>query len=148
MSSGRSLAADLALARDCIRDARILLPIGSRNAAYLASQAAEHLVRLVARTEALHIERKDAHQLDTTIRRLPDDNPDKAALSEIAFLEAYATAYRYPTPAGRSPASPSQERVEQALGCLDRILADLLVHHAVDEASGQAFRLDPRRRAD
>ncbi len=147
MSDGRSLAADLALARDCVRDARILLPIGSRNAAYLASQAAEHLVRLVARTEGLHIERKDAHQLDTTVRRLPDANPDKARLVEVAFLEAYATAYRYPTATGRSPASPSPARLKEALDRIESLLEDLERHHAVDGAAGQARVLAPRRSA-
>lgn len=61
--------------------------IQSRDAAYLASQAAEHLVRAVATSEDLHIKRKDAHQLDTTIRRLPDTNADKPGLREIALLE-------------------------------------------------------------
>ena len=106
MSKARSLAADLKLAGECARDARTLPTIQSRNAAYLASQAAEHLVRAVATSEDLHIERRDAHQLDTTIRRLPDTNADKPALREVAFLEFYGTTYRYPTPSGRTPAMP------------------------------------------
>ena len=145
MSGGRSLAADLALARDCVRDARILLPIGSRNAAYLASQAARHLVRLVARTGGLHIERKDAHELDTTVRRRPDVSPGKARLASLAFLEAYATADRWPTPAGRSPAGPSAARLEQALACIESLVAELEIHHVSDGPFGSARLLAPRR---
>ena len=45
--------------------------MGSRNAAYLASQAAEHVIRAIATSEDLHIERKDAHRLDVTVSRIP-----------------------------------------------------------------------------
>jgi hypothetical protein len=33
---------------------------------------------------------------------IPDENPLKPALREIEQLAAYATAYRYPTPVGRT----------------------------------------------
>ena len=146
MSKARSLAADLRLAGDCARDARTLLSIQSRNAAYLASQAAEHLVRAVATSEDLHIERKDAHQLDTTIRRLPDVNADKAALREIAFLEIYATTYRYPTPSGRTPPMPPLDRITAALDGIEDLLRHLTRHFGIDpDRDEPVSRIGPRR---
>lgn len=61
MSKARSFAADLKLAAECARDARTLLAIQSRNGAYLASQAAEHLVRAVATSVDMPIKGRDAH---------------------------------------------------------------------------------------
>lgn len=146
MSKARSLVADLKLAAECADDARILLSIQSRNGAYLASQAAEHLVRAVATSENLHIERKDAHQLDTVIRRLPESNADKVALGTIAFLEVYATAYRYPTPTGRTPPMPPVDRIEAALATVRAILDDLTKHFGVDlDQDRPASFVEPRR---
>lgn len=146
MSKARSLAADLKLAGECARDARTLLTIQSRNAAYLASQAAEHLVRAVATSEDLHIERRDAHQLDTTIRRLPDTNADKPALREVAFLEIYATTYRYPTPSGRTPAVPPVDRITAALDAIDTLLRGLIEHFGIDSQHDEtASHVGPRR---
>lgn len=123
-----------------------MLLAGSRNAAYLASQAAEHLLRAVATSEGLHIERKDAHQLDATARRLPEQNPDRAALARLGFLEAYSTTYRYPTPAGRIPASPNMGRIESALDSIDALLAVLRSHHGIHGlAEDEAGRTDARR---
>lgn len=146
MSKECSLAADLKLARECARDARTLLSIQSRNAAYLASQAAEHLVRAITTSEDLHIERKDAHQLDTTIRRLPEANADKVALREIAFLEIYATIYRYPTPTGRTPPMPPKDRIAAALDAIEAILHHLTKHFGIDPSRDEvAVIIAPRR---
>ena len=89
MSKIRTIASDLRLAVENVQDARLLLNIGSRNAAYLASQAAEHVIRAIA-----NIERKDAHRLDVTVARIPESNLDKPALQRLTFLEIYATTYR------------------------------------------------------
>ncbi len=124
----------------------MLLDSGSRNAAYLAAQAAEHLIRAVATSEDLHIQRKDAHQLDSTVRRVPDVNPDRAALQSITFLEAYATAYRYPTPTGRMPSVPSKETIEGALDQADRLIVTLSAYFGVElTGSEPAKRVEPRR---
>lgn len=146
MSKARSLVADLKLAAECADDARTLLAIQSRNGAYLASQAAEHLVRAVATSEDLHIERRDAHQLDTVIRRLPDSNADKVALERIAFLEIYATTYRYPTPTGRTPPMPPVDRIEAAIATIGAVLSELTKHFGVDlDRDRPASCVAPRR---
>ncbi len=114
MSRARTIASDLRLAAENVNDARLLLEIGSRNAAYLASPAAEHVIRAVATSEDLHIERKDAHRLDTTVRRIPDSNPDKPALSRLTLLEIFATACRCPSPSGRISEPPSFDPIDPA----------------------------------
>jgi HEPN domain-containing protein len=147
MSRARALGSDLKLAAECLRDARVLLSASSRNAAYLASQAAEHVIRAVATSEGLHIERRLAHQLDTIVRLIPEDNPDRPALQRIAFLEAFATAYRYPTPAGRLSPAPDAAAIENALQIIEGLLRTLAAHFGVDLAEGTpALNIAPRRR--
>ncbi len=145
MSKGRKIATCLDLAEGCACDARLLLGVTSRNAAYLASQAAEHLVTAIATSEDIHIERKDAHQLDTIIRRIPPENPDHPTLMSIGFLEAYATSYRYGTPTGRLPASPPMDKVVAALETIDRLIPELHRYFDIDESSGAARTIAPRR---
>jgi HEPN domain-containing protein len=145
MSKGRKIATCLELAEGCARDARLLIGAASRNAAYLASQAAEHLVTAIATSEDIHIERKDAHQLDTIIRRIPPEHPDQAALTSIGFLEAYSTSYRYGTPTGRVPTSPPMDRVTAALERIDTLLAALRQHFDIEEGGGTARNVAPRR---
>lgn len=145
MSKARKIATCLDLAAGCIRDARLLAGAESRNAAYLASQAAEHRVTAVATAEDLHIERKDAHQLDTIVRRLPAANSLLDDLASITFLEAYATSYRYGTPTGRIPATPSRERLISAIDQLDAQLKRLRQHFQVPAGAETASRTDAIR---
>lgn len=146
MSKARKIASCLDLAEACLRDARLLLGAQSRNAAYLASQAAEHLVTAVATSEDIHIERKDAHQLDTIVRKLPAENPDRATLTAITFLEAYATSYRYGTPTGRVPSTPAFDRIEKALDQVETLIAGLRKHFGVPAGTdGTAANVTPRR---
>lgn len=77
MIEAKTIANGLRLASGCLADARTLVQSGSRNAAYLAEQCLEQIVRSLATSEGLHIERHDAHQLDKVIRRFPDDHPEK-----------------------------------------------------------------------
>ena len=146
MSRARAIASDLRLAAENVNDARLLLKIGSRNAAYLASQAAEHVIRAVATSENLHIERKDAHRLDTTVRRIPDLNPDKPALSRLTFLEVYATTYRYPSPSGRISEPPSFDQIAPALDSIATLLSLLENHFDCNLSTTQACsHTKPRR---
>lgn len=145
MSKGRKIATCLELAEGCAHDARLLIGAASRNAAYLASQAAEHIVTAVATSEDIHIERKDAHQLDTIIRRIPPEHPNHATLTSISFLEAYSTSYRYGTPTGRVPTSPPMDRVAAALEQIDTLIAELRRHFDIEEGSGNARNIAPRR---
>jgi HEPN domain-containing protein len=77
MADERTIASALRLGTGCIADATLLAEAGSRNSAYLAEQALEQVIRALATSEAIHIERHDAHQLDKIIRRFPDENPEK-----------------------------------------------------------------------
>jgi hypothetical protein len=77
MADALAIANGVRLARGCALDARLLLDSGSRNAAYLADQALEQVIRALAMSEALHIERADAHQLDKVVRRFPDEQAEK-----------------------------------------------------------------------
>ncbi|MBL8581882.1 MAG: HEPN domain-containing protein, partial [Rhizobiaceae bacterium] len=114
MSREVTIASALRLARGCLADARLLAGSGSRNAAYLADQALEQLIRAFATSENIHIERADAHQLDKVIRAFPDAMGQKHALRRLSWLEAYATSFRYPSPAGRIPRSPDPQRLASA----------------------------------
>lgn len=104
----RTIANALRLANGCVADAATLWAAGSRNAAYLGEQALEQVVRALATSEKIHIERHDAHQLDKIVRRFPDEHSEKAALKSLVWLEAYATTFRYASPSGKIPKSPDQ----------------------------------------
>lgn len=71
MAEAITIANALRLAAGCFRDARLLAEQGSRNAAYMAEQGLEQIIRAIATSEGMHIERSDAHQLDKTVRRIP-----------------------------------------------------------------------------
>lgn len=130
----------------CVRDARLLLKVESRNGAYLASQAAEHVVMAVATSEGIHIERKDAHRLDTIVRKMPPENPDRDALASISFLEAYATRYRYGTPTGRVLMMPPIDRISKSLHAIEQLIAVLRTHVRIDpNVDGAAANTAPRR---
>ena len=146
MSAGKAIAADLRLAARCVKDARILAEEKSRNAAYLASQAAEHLVRAVSTSEGLHIERAKAHQIDTNVRSFPSDNVDKEAFLNISMLEVYATTYRYPTTAGRIIPAPAWDQLKEKLDRIEELLTLLFKHFGVDPAGDEpASSVRPRR---
>lgn len=132
MVEAKTIANGLRLANGCINDVRVLSQAGSRNAAYLAEQALEQIIRSLATSEGLHIERHDAHQLDKIVRRFPEEHPEKAALSQLVWLEAYATTFRYTSPSGQIPKMPSAERLEQALQSLAAVLERVVRHFGVD----------------
>lgn len=86
----------------------------------------------IATSEAIHIERPDAHQLEKTVRRFPAENPLTASIRQLTWLEAYATAFRYPTAAGRVPPAPPMSRVTVALDGIETVLERLVDHFGVD----------------
>lgn len=111
----------LRIAREDLDGAQALAALGNRNAAYLCEQAAEKVIRAVLTAEGTHAGIQ--HKLDEMVDLVPDANPLKPALRAIEELAAYATAYRYPTPAGRIPEPPTGDdlavlltRVAVALG--------------------------------
>lgn len=148
MADAVTIANALRLADGCIRDARSLADQGSRNAAYMAEQGLEQIIRAIATSEQIHIERADAHQLDKTVRRFPADNAVKSALTSLVWLEAYATAFRYTTPSGRIPPAPPAARLSEAIEGAALLLNRIVAHFDVDlaEENAPARRVSPMRR--
>lgn len=72
-SRARIIASHLRIAAQNLQDGELLQERGSRNAAYLLEQAAEHLMRAIATSENIHISRADAHQLDKIVRQIPNE---------------------------------------------------------------------------
>ena len=132
MADAQTIANALRLARGCVEDARTLAATGSRNAAYLCEQAPERLIRAVATSEGLHIERQDAHQLDKVVRRFPASNVEKAALLSLTWLEAYATTFRYTLPSGGIPKSPDPARLDAAIMSIQDMIHRVSARFEVD----------------
>jgi HEPN domain-containing protein len=122
----------LRIAREDLDGAVLLAPRGNRNAAYLCEQAAEKIIRAVLTSEGKHAGIK--HQLDEMVNLVPDENPLKPALREIEELAAYATAYRYPTPAGRIPAPPPGGELAALMAKVEAALGEAVVRFGVDLA--------------
>lgn len=132
MSDHRTIASALRLADGCIRDARLLAKSGSRNAAYLSEQAIEQVVRALATSEAIHIERHDAHQLDKIVRRFPDGHAEITALKSVVWLEAYATTFRYTLPSGQIPRAPDKAKLQKAIDDISNLILRVARHFGVD----------------
>lgn len=128
----KTIANALRLAFGCARDARLLSETGSRNAAYLAEQALEQVVRAIATSETIHIERPDAHQLDKFVRRLPDTHPEKSSLHALSWLEAYATTFRYTSPSGAIPKAPDPARLQAAIADIAALIDRVSTHFGID----------------
>ncbi|TPL95241.1 HEPN domain-containing protein [Mesorhizobium sp. B2-3-12] len=148
MSDHWTIASALRLANGCIRDAHVLAESGSRNAAYLSQQAIEQVIRALATSEAIHIERHDAHQLDKIVRRLPDDHAEKTALQSLVWLEAYATTFRYTLPSGQIPRAPDKVKLQKAIDDITNLILRLAAHFKIDlgDESKPAQTVAPMRR--
>lgn len=102
----------------------------NRNAIYLCEQAAEKIIRAVLTSEGVHGGVK--HHLDEYVDLIPDANPVKPALRMIEYLAAYATAYRYPTAAGRIKATPGVREVDEGLARVEAALREVAARFEVD----------------
>lgn len=149
MSDQWTIASALRLANGCIKDARVLAASGSRNAAYLSQQAIEQIIRALATSEAIHIERHDAHQLDKIVRRFPDNHAEKAALKSLVWLEAYATTFRYTLPSGQIPRAPDKAKLQKAIDDISDLILRVAGHFKVDlgDESKPAQAVTPMRRS-
>ncbi len=147
MVDALTIANAIRLAKGCARDAALLVQQGSRNAAYLAEQALEQVVRAVATSEGLHIERADAHQLDKVVRRFPDTQPEKAAIASLTWLEAYATTFRYTLPSGQLPRSPDAAKLAGAIAAIEELIDRLALAFGIEieDESSVAKRPAPLR---
>jgi len=77
----------------------------------------------------------------------PDANPVKPLLRAIEHLDAYATAYRYPSPRGRVKPAPSPADLEQDIANIDRALTEIATRFQIDisRSTGPAGKPDPIR---
>jgi HEPN domain-containing protein len=126
------IANDLRLAAEDARDARTLLAVKSRNAAYHAQQATEKLLLALLTSEDTHVQRSESHQLGIMVGKLPPDHPMLTNLKRLEFLTAYATTYRYPKTGGRLPPPPDWNAIAAALDQVDKLIRLACGHFAVD----------------
>ena len=101
--------------------ARLLNRAANRNAAYLCEQAAEKLIRAVLTSEG--IQGGVRHELPDMVAKITDANPVKPLLHAIEHLDAYATAYRYPSMG--LPASPIRSVNAREAGALREVVKPL-----------------------
>lgn len=132
MSAELVIAGYLRIAKQDLDGARLLNRAANRNAAYLCEQAAEKLIRAVLTSEG--IQAGNRHELPDMVDKIPDENPMKPALRAIEHLDAYATAYRYPSPRGRVKAPPTPAELDQDIARLGVALSGLAAHFQVDLA--------------
>ncbi len=130
MSADLVIASQLWLASVNLNGAVELDKSRNRVAAYLCSQAAEQLILAVLTAENKHGGVR--HQFDAMVELVPDANPLKPSLRELEGLSAYATSYRYATPAGKIPKGPSSEELAKHLERVRLLLARLVEHFGVD----------------
>lgn len=106
----------LDMAREDLDAAEVLARMGNHYAAYHVHQATEKVVKALL----LHagVEAGREHRLDALVRRLPVSSPWVPKLEPWLPWSTYATAYRYPTVAGRKPRKPPSSEVLEAVEAL------------------------------
>jgi len=121
MSRRNRIEALLTLAAADVDAAAALVGVGNRYAAYHCQQAAEKLTKAVL----LHasVEAGIEHRIEILVAKLPADHGWRARLGGLDHLSRYATAYRYPTVAGRLPSVPDKAAVETDLSRLRQLIA-------------------------
>ena len=134
-NTAKYIATSLRLAAQDLIDAKILNAAGSRNDTYHLEQGVEKLLKALLTSEHVHIERKDAHQLDISIDQLPENHPLKRELLSMGYLTEYATTYRYPSPSGRIRPNLPTERFVATLELANSILARAATHFGVRNLS-------------
>lgn len=130
MSVEVRIASLLRVAAGDLTDARTLAGSGSRNAVYLAEQAAEKIIRAVLTSESIHPGIK--HDLEGMVTSIPDANPLKPSLRDIQHLKDYATAFRYPTQQGRIQPLPPD--VDASIAKVQTALDEAVARFGVDLA--------------
>jgi HEPN domain-containing protein len=145
MSADHVIAAYVRIAKQDLDAARLVNQAANRNAAYLCEQAAEKLIRAVLTSEG--IQGGVRHELPDMVTKIPDSNPVKSLLRAIEHLDAYATAYRYPSPRGRIKPAPVPAEIEQDIIKIDTALVEIAARFAIDlsKLDGPAGKPDPIR---
>lgn len=144
MSTERVIANNLRIAAEDLAGARLLATTNNRNAAYLAEQCAEKIIRAVLTSEGIH--GGIGHALSQMVDLLPEANPLKPQLGRLTPLAAYATTYRYPTSA-RVPPAPAAAALQEHLKQLDETLREATRRFGVDltDAASSARTPQPIR---
>ncbi|HEY3452035.1 MAG TPA: HEPN domain-containing protein [Myxococcales bacterium] len=139
MAADLVIANFLRVAKEDLDGAKLLARTKNRNAVYLCGQAAEKVLRAVLTSESKH--GGITHRLNEMVDLVPDENPLKPALRGIEELSAYATAYRYPTPAGRIPEAPTDEELSMFFAKVEAALDLAVSKFGVDlDTVGQPAR--------
>jgi len=138
LSTELLIASHLRLANESLKAAQSLLRDGNRNAVYNVEQAVEMIVLALAQSEAVHYQRAQQHQRDTMVRGLPAVNAFLSDLSDLTWLEAYATAFRYPRTKGGINDPPRTEQLEDALTKTANLLKKVTDHFGIVDLSTSA----------
>ena len=129
MSADLVIAGYVRIAKQDLDGARLLNRAANRNAAYLCEQAAEKLIRAVL---SEGIQGGVRHEIPDMVAKIVDENPVKPLLRAIEHLDAYATAYRYPSPRGRVKAAPTPAEIDQDIVKIDDALLEIAARFAID----------------
>lgn len=97
----------------------------SRFAAFHLQQAAEKLVKAVRLHRGLFASTE--HNIRALIEELPADDAWRAKLSPLGVLSAYATTFRYPSPAGKRKPGLSQQETLEWTETMSALVAELRV---------------------
>jgi HEPN domain-containing protein len=145
MSGDFVISGYVRIAKQDLDGARLLNQATNRNAAYLCEQAAEKLIRAVLTSEG--IQGGIRHELPDMVAKIADENPVKPLLRAIEHLDAYATAYRYPSPRGRVKPAPTAAEIDQDIVKIDAALVEIAARFAIDlsKLEGPAGKPDPIR---
>lgn len=145
MSADLVISGYVRIAKQDLDGARLLNRAANRNAAYLCEQAAEKLIRAVLTSEG--IQGGVRHELPDMVAKITDENPVKPLLRAIEHLDAYATAYRYPSPRGRVKTAPTPADIDQDIVKIDDALVEIAARFAIDlsKLDGPAGKPDPIR---
>lgn len=96
------------------------------------------IVLALAQSEAVHYPRSQQHQLDTMARQLPEENAFVPVLAGLTWLEAYATAFRYPRTKGGINDPPQSAQIEDALAKITNLLERVAGHFGVGDLAASA----------
>ena len=145
MSADLVIASYVRIAKQDLDGARLLNAAANRNAAYPCEQAAEKLMRAVLTSEG--IQAGNRHDLPDMVAKVPDANPVKPLLRALEHPDAYATAFRYPSPSGRIKVPPTGPELDHDIDRIEAALLEVATRFAVDlaHADGPAGTPGPIR---
>ncbi|MGC2855331.1 HEPN domain-containing protein [Novispirillum sp. DQ9] len=102
--------------------ARHMAGVLPRISAYHLQQAAEKLVKAILAAEGIHP--GPEHNIGQLLARLPPGHEWRADLVDLDALSRFATAYRYPSEAGRVAAPPDRAFLERHAALIESLAGD------------------------